>query len=233
MTWPDELERSYRRWLRLYPLSFRAEHGQEMLGVLLAGARPGQRRPGPVECLDLTRSAMAVRLRPRLAPSDHSTRLAVGLMWLGAVVQLAVALTIVATFAEVRASIVDQYPGYTSAQWHAELVGSLEPLAIAAGAGVALWLWLAWANGRARWWAKVLFALLFAEITYSLSHGVAGGSATYARVDLTVGIVLWLVALGAVGALGHGVLRRITASEPRGPSAQGNGPYRPRRRVYR
>jgi len=47
-----ELERGYRRWLRWYPKSFRREHGAEILGVLMAGAREGQRQPELMECLE-------------------------------------------------------------------------------------------------------------------------------------------------------------------------------------
>jgi hypothetical protein len=43
------LERGYRRLLRWYPHSHRAVYGEEMLGVLIAGTRPGQRRPGRKE----------------------------------------------------------------------------------------------------------------------------------------------------------------------------------------
>ena len=41
------LERRYLRLLRCYPPSHREFHREEMLGVLLATARPGQRTPGP------------------------------------------------------------------------------------------------------------------------------------------------------------------------------------------
>ena len=40
------LERRYRRLLRCYPPGHRQVHQEEMLGVLLATARPGQRAPG-------------------------------------------------------------------------------------------------------------------------------------------------------------------------------------------
>jgi hypothetical protein len=43
------LERRYRRLLRCYPPSHRAVHQEEMLGVLLAAARPGQRTPGAAQ----------------------------------------------------------------------------------------------------------------------------------------------------------------------------------------
>lgn len=57
------LERGYRRLLRCYPEGHRDVHGQEMLGVLLAGARPGQRRPGLAESADLIAAAVRIRLR--------------------------------------------------------------------------------------------------------------------------------------------------------------------------
>jgi hypothetical protein len=46
MTPDRELERRYRRLLGFYPRTFRAQHEQEMLVVLMACARDGRRRPG-------------------------------------------------------------------------------------------------------------------------------------------------------------------------------------------
>jgi hypothetical protein len=56
------LEWRYRRLLAWYPRSFRREQEDEMLAVLMAGARPGQRRPGLLETADLLRSALGMRL---------------------------------------------------------------------------------------------------------------------------------------------------------------------------
>jgi ABC-type multidrug transport system fused ATPase/permease subunit len=193
-----ELELGYRRWLRWYPASFRREYEAEMLGVLLAHARAGQRRPQPMECLGLVGSALRVRLRPRVPRSDRCAFAAVRLMYLGAVVEFAVVLTIVATRGDVKARILVRDPGYTRVEWHAEVTRAFEPLVIAAGLAVGFWLWMAWANGRGYRWARVLFALFFCVNTYSLLHGLAGGSALYARADLAAGTVLWLVEVAAV-----------------------------------
>jgi hypothetical protein len=57
------LERGYRRLLHCYPAGHRDRHGEEMLGVLLAGARPGQRRPGLAESANLIGAAVRIRLR--------------------------------------------------------------------------------------------------------------------------------------------------------------------------
>jgi hypothetical protein len=46
MTESPRLEREYRRLVALYPRAFRRESEEEIVGVLLASARPGQRRVG-------------------------------------------------------------------------------------------------------------------------------------------------------------------------------------------
>ena len=57
------LEQGYRRLLAWYPGRFRSEQGEEMLAVLMAGAQPGQQRPGLWESMDVLRSAGGMRLR--------------------------------------------------------------------------------------------------------------------------------------------------------------------------
>jgi hypothetical protein len=57
------LEKSYRRLLRWYPALYRHRHEEEILGVLMAAAQPGQRRPGARESADLVWSALKIRIR--------------------------------------------------------------------------------------------------------------------------------------------------------------------------
>jgi hypothetical protein len=63
MSDPAELERRYRRLLRCFPGRYRREHEQEILSVLMAGAREGQRRPGLADSADLVTSAALMRWR--------------------------------------------------------------------------------------------------------------------------------------------------------------------------
>ncbi len=203
MTDAADLERGYRRWLRWYPKSFRREHEAEILEVLMAGAREGQRQPEPMECLDLMRSALWMRLRPRVPRSNRSACNAVKLMYVGAVVELAAAIVILATIGDVRSNVVKRNPGLTEAQWHAVVAGQLEPTAVAACIAIGFWLWMAWSIGRGHRWARIVFALFFGLNTYGLLNGLAGGSAVYARPDLAIGIVLWLVELAAVALIFH------------------------------
>jgi hypothetical protein len=63
MTGAAELERRYRRLLKLFPRRYRHEHAQEILSVLMAGAKDGQRRPGLADSADLVMSAIFMRWR--------------------------------------------------------------------------------------------------------------------------------------------------------------------------
>jgi len=57
-----ELEMRYRRLLVWYPTNYRHEYGEEIVGVLMDGARPGQRFPRLAEAVDLVWSAVVRRL---------------------------------------------------------------------------------------------------------------------------------------------------------------------------
>jgi hypothetical protein len=201
MTDAADLEGGYRRWLRWYPKTFRREHEAEILGVLMAGAREGQRRPEPMECLDLIGSSLRMRLRTRVPRSRRSVFTAVRLMYVGAVVQLATAITIAATIGDVKSNVATKNPGLTEIEWQAVVASQVEPKAVAAGIAVGFWLWMAWSTGRGHRWARIAFGIFFGLTTFSLLDGLAQGSAVYARADLAVGIVLWLVELAAVALL--------------------------------
>jgi hypothetical protein len=194
----SDLERRYRLWLRWYPTSFRQEHEAEILEVLMAGAREGQRQPDLMECLDLLCSALWLRLSPSVPRSNRSVFNAVKLLYFGAVVELATAITIVSTIGEVRSAVVKDNPGLTANAWHAIVAGQLEPTAFGAGLSVGFWLWMAWSIGRGHRWARIVFVLFFGLNTLSLLNGVDHGSAVYAQADLAVAIVLWLVELASV-----------------------------------
>lgn len=64
------LERGYRRLLACFPWEHRRRYEQEMLGVLLDDANPGQRRPSAREVLDLLQGA--ARARVRYAVTDYT-----------------------------------------------------------------------------------------------------------------------------------------------------------------
>jgi hypothetical protein len=59
--------------------------------------------------------------------------------------------------------------------------------------GIALWVWMAWANGRGRNWARIVATVLFALNTLYLVLSVsrAGGSAIFVGLS-------WILGLGAI-----------------------------------
>ena len=63
MTGASGLEQGYRRLLAWYPGAFRRDHADEILGVLMASAGEGQRRPRLAEAADLLWSGLTMRLR--------------------------------------------------------------------------------------------------------------------------------------------------------------------------
>ncbi len=89
------LEDRYRRLLALYPADHRRHYEAEMIGVLMASSRPGQRFPAPGDTVDLVRSAARTRLRHALRfPRTGAWRDAGAVLGLlGAVLLAAVALT--------------------------------------------------------------------------------------------------------------------------------------------
>jgi hypothetical protein len=78
MSTADQLERAYGRLLRWYPAGHRARHAEEMLGVLMAGAGSGRRRPGLADSANLIGGALRIRLRAATTGSAGQWREALG-----------------------------------------------------------------------------------------------------------------------------------------------------------
>ena len=62
------LERAYGRLLKAYPRDYRRLRGAEILGVLVDGARPGQRYPRPREVVDLLAGGLRQRMGVNTTP---------------------------------------------------------------------------------------------------------------------------------------------------------------------
>jgi hypothetical protein len=186
----ENLERGYRRLLACYPREFRRENEEEILGVLLATAGHGHRRVGIADAADLVRGALRAWLRlPRQCPP--TVRAAVLLMRIGALLELGILATVIASEGSVRSAIVARYPGLTAAQWHAIVLAHIVPDEIFTPIGVGMWLWLAWAHGRGHYWARVVFSTLFGLCTLGMLSALAEGDAIYAPADLAAGVIKW------------------------------------------
>src|SRR6185369_169459 len=103
------LERRYRRLLRCYPPGHRQVHREEMLGVLLATARPGQRAPGARQTVNLVACGLAIRARralSSLADESWQDALAVVSLITPAVMLIIAALDIAVA---IRVAVVEHY----------------------------------------------------------------------------------------------------------------------------
>jgi hypothetical protein len=192
MNGQDRLERGYRRVLACYPKSFRSDSEEEIVAVLLATAEEGQARVRLAEATDLIRGALRMRLRPA-APPPRSVRGAVKLMCVGAVAQLAAAVTVVLTAGSVQAAVARQ-PGLSAALRN-QVLSLLTLREIGAMVAVGVWLLLAWAIGQGRDAGRFAFSSFFALITLAMLMAQAENGAADAPADMIAGAALWLIAL--------------------------------------
>jgi hypothetical protein len=197
MTDQAKLERAYRRLLAWYPRAFRRENGPEFLGVLMACAPDGQRRPSLAESADLIRSGVWMRLRPSVPRSAGTVRAAVRLMYVGAAVSTANLIMLLAIIADISAYHImggHRLPAALAGQL---IVSCLVP--------IALWLWMARANGRGRNWARNLSAVLFGLATLDLTGAFGTPVVQLRLVPVIFGpaipVLTWLIGLAAVWLL--------------------------------
>ena len=174
----------------------------------MEGAGEGQRRPAPIECLDLVRGALGARLRPRLPRSERSSRAAVKLMYLGALVELATAITVQATLGEVRRTSCGDTPasprpnGMLCSAANSNRSSSRRASGCSSGSG-SPGPTAAGSAGEDR-----LRALLRPQ-RLRPDQRAGQGSPVYAPVDLALGITLCLVQLAAVGLIFQRELRSL------------------------
>jgi len=169
MTDPEHLERAYRRLLAWYPREFRRENGPEILAVLLADARPGQRRPGLAQSADLIRCGLWMRLRPSVPRSARTVRAAVKLMYAGAVVSTVNLVILLAVIADIKTyhAILRQH--LTAAQVSQASTQFITVFILWDLVPIAVWLWMARACGRGRNWARIVSTVLFGLATLNLT----------------------------------------------------------------
>jgi hypothetical protein len=121
---------------------------------------------------------------------------AVRLMYAGAALEVAALIVALVTRGSLESAIVTAHPHYTSAQVHTAENFRAGLLATGALIAVGGWLWMAWANGSGRSWAKGVSAALFVIGTLGLpivSFRAARNAAT-----LIIGVLIWLVGLAVI-----------------------------------
>jgi hypothetical protein len=156
-------------------------------------------------------------LRP---PAPAPLLTAVKLMYAGAAVSTVTVIISLALIPAIKAALGTATPSLTAAQL--SHVNMLITVAMISGlAVIAVWLWMARANGQGRSWARILSTVLFGLATlelirarpqypggylahfavgghvYSVIHSVFGA----AVLGLIVPVLLWLTGLAAVWLL--------------------------------
>ncbi|HVB41398.1 MAG TPA: hypothetical protein VNF47_01670 [Streptosporangiaceae bacterium] len=120
---------------------------------------------------------------------------AVRLMYAGAAVSAAEIIIGLATIGNLRSAIRSQFPHYTASQVHSAQVATLTFAAVAGLLAIGLWVWMAWANGAGKSWARIVASVLFGINTIDLLTLVAR---PYAITGLLLAILVWLIGLGAI-----------------------------------
>jgi len=206
MTDQEHLERAYRRLLAWYPRKFRHENEQEILAVLIAGAPPGQRRPGLAEAADLIRSGLWLRLRPSVPRSARTVRAAVKLMYAGAAVSTVNLIILLAVFADIKAYHVILRQHLTAAQVSQYSTLVITVCTLWALVPIAVWLWMARACGRGRNWARIVSTVLVGVATLNLTGAFNWFSGIHLTLvpmiyGPTLPVLYWLVGLAVVWLL--------------------------------
>ncbi len=128
-------------------------------------------------------------------PAPSSVLNAVKLMYAGAAVSTVSLVISLVDISGTKAAIRKARPSLTAAQVN-QLNTFIITLAIVSGViGVALWLWMAKANGQGRNWARILSSVLFGLATLDM-FGVLSQPKTL--LGLVFPVLTWLIGLGAV-----------------------------------
>jgi hypothetical protein len=128
-------------------------------------------------------------------PAPPSVLNAVKLMYAGAAVSTVSLVISLVDISGTKAAIRKARPSLTAAQVN-QLNTFIITLAIVSGViGVALWLWMAKANGQGRNWARILSSVLFGLATLDM-FGVLSQPKTL--LGLVFPVLTWLIGLGAV-----------------------------------
>lgn len=125
----------------------------------------------------------------------HSVLNAVKLMYTGAALEVLAVILAVVTIGSLKSAILARHPADTAAQLHSGEVARTVPLVIGGLIAIGLWLWMAWANDRGLSWARIVSAVFFGINTLDLLISLLQ---VHAIATLLIGVVIWLVGLGAI-----------------------------------
>jgi hypothetical protein len=134
-------------------------------------------------------------VEPGRPPAPPSVVNAVKLMYVGAAISVISLIISLASIGGTKDAIRKARPSLTATQVN-QLNTFIIALAVVSGViGVALWLWMARANGQGKNWARILSTVLFGLATLDL-FGVLSQPKT--ALGFIFPVLTWLVGAGAV-----------------------------------
>ena len=140
-------------------------------------------------------------VEPEQPPAPPSVLNAVKLMYAGAAVSTVSLIVSLVDISGTKAAIRKARPSLSVTQVN-QLNTFIISLAIISGViGIALWLWMARANGQGRNWARIVSTVLFGLATLDL-FGVVSQPKTL--LGLVFPLLTWLIGAGAVFLLWRG-----------------------------
>jgi hypothetical protein len=132
---------------------------------------------------------------PQPIEPPRSVRTAVKLMYAGAAGSALSMIITLLTIGSLKSAILSRHPDYTAAQLHSAQGVGIGSAVIGGLIAIGLWLWMAWANGRGRGWARIVSAVFFGINTLDL---IISFAVVHAAAAPIIGVVVWLIGLGAI-----------------------------------
>jgi hypothetical protein len=128
-------------------------------------------------------------------PPPRSVLTAVRLMYAGATLNAIGIILGLLTIGSLKADIIKRDHSLTTTQVHGVEVFSIVGTVLIGLVAIGLWLWMAWANGKGKNWARIVSAVLFAIETINLFLSFHRANVAAA---LILGSLVWLAGLGAL-----------------------------------
>ena len=134
-------------------------------------------------------------LLPQAGPPPQPIRTAVLFMYAGAALNAVQIILGLITIGSLKSIIRSRYPNYSISQIHAAQIAGVVAIVVVGAIAIGLWLWMAWANGRGRTWARIVATVLFGLNTISLLSQIAR---PHTAIVLLFEALIWLAGLGAI-----------------------------------
>jgi hypothetical protein len=122
-------------------------------------------------------------------------------MYAGAALSALNVIVALVTISSIKSAILARHPNYTATQLHTAQTSAVVAAVVGGLIAVGLWVWMAWANGRGRQWARIVSAVFFGLSTLDLLVSLAVRSSTaqaHTTGTVIIGALVWLVGLAAI-----------------------------------